>query len=142
MKQADSTVADDQAIYRIQRPSIDEIVTTGDIPLMQLNGDEWNFGIGKMASLIQRLNRMPVVLGEVAHIFQGLVTGADKVFIVGAEIESDSEVAKPYLTTGELVAYSEPKASFRIIFPYLVSNGKATLIPAEEMARHHSATWS
>lgn len=138
----DSILREEQAIYRIPRPTIDEVVTTGDIPLSQLGGDDWNFGVGRIANLMRKLQARPVKLGHVAHIFQGLVTGADKVFIVGEKVDSEPDIAKPYLTTGELAPYSRLETSLRIIFPYRVNEDKARLIAANEMEKDFPAAWS
>jgi len=135
-------VRDDEAVYRVQRPRVSEVATTGEIPLTQLGGDEWNFGVGGLASLMRRFQARTLKLGDVAHIFQGLVTGADKVFIIGDDIDTETEITKPYLTTGELTPYSELKASSRIIFPYRISGDKARLIEPPEMENSFPSAWS
>ena len=44
---------------------------------------DWNFVVGPDAKLFERLMEMPMKLGNVAaKIFQGLITGADSVFIM------------------------------------------------------------
>lgn len=44
---------------------------------------EWNLFVGPGAKLFERLNKMPLKLGDLADkIFQGLITGADPVFIL------------------------------------------------------------
>lgn len=93
---------EDQAIYRIQRPSIDEVVTTGDIPLAQLGGDEWNFGVGKIANLMRKLQAYPAKLKNVAEIFVGLQTSADRIFVVPLDTKIEDGATKPFLLTGDL----------------------------------------
>ena len=57
--------------------------TEGAIPAANVTAAEWNFTVGRGADLFEKLRRMPVKLGDVAdRIFQGLITGADKVFIL------------------------------------------------------------
>jgi hypothetical protein len=77
-----TSVGDDQAFYRIQRPSIDEVVTTGDIPLAQLGGEDWNFGVGRIANLMRKLQVRPVKLGHIARLFVGIQTDGDAIFIL------------------------------------------------------------
>jgi hypothetical protein len=80
--QGGSSVGEDQAIYRIQRAAIDEVVTIGDIPLAQLGGDDWNFGVGRLAKLMQKLQASPVKLGNIARLFVGIQTDGDAIFIL------------------------------------------------------------
>src|SRR5207249_10155957 len=55
----------------------------GTIAAAAASASEWTFAVGKAADLLGRLGKMPVKLGDVAdRIFQGLVTGADPVFIL------------------------------------------------------------
>ena len=88
-------VSDDQAIYRIQRPRIDEIVTAGDIPLAPLGSDEWNFGVGGLAKLMQKLQMRPVKLGHIARLFVGIQTDGDAVYILHNAI-CGSETTEAY----------------------------------------------
>jgi REP element-mobilizing transposase RayT len=55
----------------------------GTIPADAIKAGEWNFVIGPGAGLFERLSNMPVKLGDVAtHIFQGLVTSCDPVYLL------------------------------------------------------------
>ncbi len=52
----------------------------GEIPAAEISAGEWNFTVGRGADLFEKLRRMPVKLGEVADIFEGLQTSADKIY--------------------------------------------------------------
>jgi len=71
--------------------------TEGTIPSTNVTAREWNFVVGEFAGLFERLSSMGVTLGDVAHLFVGLQTDADDVFIVteigreGAQVLCTSE---------------------------------------------------
>src|SRR6266581_3505168 len=56
--------------------------TVGSIPAEAITDGEWNFAIGKGAALFEKLRKMPLKLGNVASIFVGLQTSADKIYIL------------------------------------------------------------
>jgi hypothetical protein len=134
-------VCDDQAIYRIQRPSIDEVVTTGDIPLAPLGNEEWNFGVGGLAKLMQKLQARPVKLGAVADIFVGLQTSADRVFVVPLDATVEAGAARPFLLTGELSAYTRLQPAAKLLFPYHVDDSSARLVPAADFKSSFPNAW-
>jgi len=120
----------------------------GDILTNKLTPHEWNFIVGPGVELFERLSEMPVKLGDVASkIFQGLVTGADQVFIMNnvskAEYQSNStgeiyhiepELMHP-LCKGSvnLKRYNFSEITKSILFPYKLANGKAELLSAQEL---------
>ncbi len=77
-----SSFAEEQAIYRIHQPEIDEVVTIGNIPLSQLGGNDWNFGVGGLAKLMEKLQGFPVKLGDISRLFVGIQTDGDAIFIL------------------------------------------------------------
>ena len=50
-------------------------------------------------------------LVECADVFVGLQTSADKVLVVPAEFDIESEITRPFVLTGSLCAYSHLQAS-------------------------------
>jgi len=136
-----SSLGEDQAIYRIQRPSIDEVVTTGDIPLAQLGGDDWNFGVGRIANLMRKLQMRPVKLGDVAEIFVGLQTSADRVFVVPLNASFENGATKPFLLTGDLAPYTHLQPAAKLLFPYYVDDSSARLVPAADMKAFFPNVW-
>lgn len=136
-----SKVSDEQAIYRIQSPSIDEVVTTGDIPLSQLGGDDWNFGVGGLARLMRKLQARRLKLGDVAEIFVGLQTSADRAFVVSLESTIEKSATRPFLLTGDLVPYAQLLPVAKLLFPYRIHNNAAELIPAPELKSSYPNAW-
>ncbi|MFZ3080281.1 MAG: Eco57I restriction-modification methylase domain-containing protein, partial [Bellilinea sp.] len=119
---------------------------------------DWNFAVGNESELFDRLSRTTTKLGDIAHIFQGLVTGADKVFILkeikqlqhtillldrdGKEWELEKSILKPFLNDVTVSTYVVPKPSHWLIFPYQFLNGKAQLISSIKMNDTYPLTWT
>lgn len=136
----------------------DGVATETPIPSNRVTGTEWNFAVGKGAGLFEKLQRMPVKLGDVARIFQGLVTGADKIFALdeagkpkaglipvldhsGNEWRLEQKVLKPFLHDVSLASYQEPKANRWLLFPYSLQAGEAELITAQGFAAEFPEAW-
>ena len=113
----------------------------GVVRANQLTASEWNFAVGAGASALRRVHEIKTKLGDVAHIFQGLVTGADKVFVVPTAAVIEEELTKPFLMTGDLTAYAPPIPAAKLIFPYEIRNGKAELIPADRLKKIYPKGW-
>ncbi|OQY17017.1 MAG: restriction endonuclease subunit M, partial [Anaerolineaceae bacterium 4572_32.2] len=72
----------------------------GEIRADKVTEKEWNFVVGPGAPLFERLSKMPIKLGDITNrIFQGLKTGADKVYIVD-EIERKAKQVKIFWLSG------------------------------------------
>ena len=80
---------DDLINWRISGESIE-----GKIDLKKVTNDEWNFIVGPGVELFEKLNNFPVKLGEFGKIFQGLLTSADKIFILEQSREIDENLSK------------------------------------------------
>jgi hypothetical protein len=132
--------------------------TGGRIDSGRATHKEWNFGVGSGAALFERLGEMPAKLGDVARIFQGLVTGADKAFIlervdrsapslvrvrdsVGSERSLEAGILKPFLKNVTVSSFRHPESQHWIIFPYRLRGEQAELIPAKEMAESYPRAW-
>ncbi|MBI5291659.1 MAG: Eco57I restriction-modification methylase domain-containing protein, partial [Chloroflexi bacterium] len=134
------------------------VLTAGTIPASAVTAAEWNFTVGKGAALFERLSQMPVKLGDIAHIFVGLQTSADTVFLfkdtptpskkltkvyskeLDQEVSLESGLLKPVVRSGEIGRYwATPTA--HVLFPYYVEDGKAKLISETEMERAYPKTW-
>jgi hypothetical protein len=115
--------------------------TRGKILPKDITASVWNFSIGAGAHILKNIHTIPEKLGDVAHIFQGLVTGADKVFIVPPKCGLEIEISKPFLQTGLLTPYATPTALKRIIFPYKIIEAKPYLISVKELKRNYPKTW-
>jgi len=92
--------------------------------------------------VLRRVHEIPTKLGDVADIYQGIVTSADRIYIVPPETDIEEGLAKPYLSTGELFPYSPPTPSARIIVPYEINRGKAVLISSDTLKERYPKGWA
>ena len=93
-----------------------------------------------------------------ARIFQGLVTGADAVFILqpvedygnlikvysrskNKEYVLEKDLIKKFLYGRNLQKWLVPEHEYVILFPYLITKGKARLIDKESFASKFPKTW-
>jgi len=131
--------------------------TVGRIAASAATPAEWNFAVGAGAELFQKLSSVPTKLGDMSHIFVGLQTSADTVFLfkefrttrkpfmkvfskeTGEEVELERAVLKPVVRSGNIGRYwATPKAL--VLFPYAL-DGEATLIPESELRKRFPMTW-
>jgi len=136
------TLKEAAALYRVRKPRKDGASIIGTTPNKLLTDEPWNFITGKNAGTLEHLDKLKTKLGDVAHIFQGLVTGADKVFIIPADSKIERGLTRPFLLTGDLSAYTTPQPVARILFPYEIVNGKAELMTAETLERKYPRGWA
>ena len=123
-----------------------------------MTGKEWNFVVGPGAALFERLSEMPVKLGDIAHIFVGLQTSADTVFLfkehektsddttrvyskqLGEYVELESGLLKPVVRSGSIGRFwANP--TVLVLFPYKSVSGKFRLVPEDGMKRDFPKTW-
>jgi hypothetical protein len=152
-KQFRFSKVDDLLGWRVQRKAVE-----GVLPAEVATGDDWNFVVGRGAGLFTRLSQMPVRLGDLARIFQGLVTGADKVFVLhkaqrptnglvkvrahdGIEWQLEDEILKPFISHVSVTSYEHPIPEHRIIFPYRIVGKKADLLGDTEIQRLFPHIW-
>jgi hypothetical protein len=81
------------------------------------------------------------MLRDVADIFVGLQTSADRVFVVPNDADVEACVTKPFLLTGNLEAYCPVPTPARLIFPYEISQTRATLHKVAWMKGHAPKAW-
>ncbi len=122
----------------------------GTVATKNLTNAEWNFSIGRSAEIFERLAKSREKLGDVAHLFVGLQTDADDVFIL-EEIKCDGDKVlceskstgkkhwlenshlKPFLKGSlNIRRYNLANANKRLIFPYNNINNKSIIINADE----------
>lgn len=136
----------------------DKKADEGIVPATNAKHDEWNFIIGKDSKLFYKLNHFSTKLGDIAKIFQGLVTGADSVFVLekiemknsstiilrdeyGNLWELEADILKPFLKNTTLSSFDQPEFKHYIIFPYKIHNGKASLLTKEQIRISYPRTW-
>lgn len=128
------------------------------ISISAVTGNEWNFAIGESAALLSRLESFPIKLGGIAHIFVGLQTSADTVFlfkqvqktagklteVFSKELEKmvsvESALLKPVVRSGEIGRYNG-RSSALVLFPYSINENGATLLPEKELETRYPQTW-
>ena len=110
--------------------------------------------------LLDKLSYNSVTLGDIAErIFQGLVTSADKVYILekrveladgkvraysrslAREIELEKALLKPLLMGDDIERYRYPVPAKLLLFPYKIDNDKAELITAQEFISSYPLCW-
>jgi len=121
---------------------------------------EWNISTNQAAPLYAKLNNMPIKLRDIAHLFVGLQTDADDVFIL-EEVGHDGELVlceskatgrrhwlenihlKPFLKGSlNIRRYLLANVTKRLIFPYEISNEKSLLIDVKEYCKRFPLTWA
>jgi type I restriction-modification system DNA methylase subunit len=135
-------------------------VLTGKINASSVTESEWNFSVGASAGLFEKLAQMPVKLGDMCHLFVGLQTDADDVYILeevrhdkdkvlcaskytGKEHWFENKHLKPFLKGSLNVRrYYLSDVTKRLIFPYTITNGKSILIDPKEYKAKFPLTWT
>jgi len=146
---------DDLTEWRATGESIE-----GAVPTASATAEDWNFVVGPGAALFERLRQMPVKLGDVAHLFVGLQTDADDVFILEELDKESGKILCRSKATGEdhwledshlksflkgslnVRRYQLTDVTKRLIFPYETRDGKSVLIGAEQYRSCFPSTWS
>ena len=131
----------------------------GNISQQSITSKEWNFSFGSASDLIEKLRNMPVSLRDIAHIFVGLQTDADDVFILnemrreGAKVLCTSKATgmehwfedahlKPFLKGSlNICRYILKDVTKRLIFPYELIHGTSNLIDVSTYKRRYPLTW-
>jgi fido (protein-threonine AMPylation protein) len=142
---------EDLSAWRSERQGIE-----GSISVKNITNAEWNFSVGPGAALFEKLRKMPVKLEEVAgRILQGLVTGADPVFILvdaGQGKYRSEATGKIHRLEIELMhplckgsvnirRYRVTDITKSILFPYQSANGVAELITPKEFSSRYPHAW-
>ena len=154
-KQCHFIKVDDLTDWRINAEAIE-----GKIPSTKFTSSEWNFTVGKGAELFERLSKMPVKLTDVAHLFVGLQTDADDVFILeeirkeqkrvlcrsnstGLQHWFEDEHIKHFLKGSlNIRRYYLSDVTKRLIFPYEIKGNTSLLIDPKEYRQRFPLTWA
>jgi len=142
----------------------------GTIPSSQVTADGWNFNVGGTVDVFQKLmnssakpaahDLVPVLhLGDLTHLFVGLQTDADDVFIMEG-IKADGDLIlcqskatgkehwfeeahlKPFLKGSlNIRRYCLANATKRLIFPYETRDNKSELIGPDDYKQRFPLTW-
>jgi hypothetical protein len=134
---------------------------SANIPTKEIEKSEWNFVVGKGSDLFDRLQAIPTKLENVTYrIFQGLKTGADKIYIfekatktknghriicrqTETEYVLEAELLHPLIKGGDSHAYRLTHPERIILFPYeKISDGQTKLIPLARLRKDFPLTWN
>ena len=123
----------------------------GIVPTNLIGTASWTFNVDASARLVQRLQRMPMRIGDIAaRIAQGIRTSADDVYIVdilhvqgdACDVHSrslnrtvalESQLVVPFVRGRDIKAYHLSDGGRGVIIPYRVANGKPSLISEDDM---------
>jgi Eco57I restriction-modification methylase len=125
----------------------------------EITASEWNFVAGSSGNVFEKVMSHEGRLGDQARIFQGLVTGADRVFCVEPvrssrgdatvvadekerEWEIEKELLRPFLHDVSLRSFAEPEPNWMILFPYHLEGNRAQLLSSEELEDSFPGAWA
>lgn len=126
------------------------------LPASKLAMPEWTFSASPHAAVLERVCANNARLADVAdRIFQGLVTGADPVFILekrgkgffysevlGREVQLEPDLLHPLCKGSVNVRrYEIDHITKSLLFPYRIAGTKAALIPVGEFAKKYPKCW-
>ena len=129
----------------------------GLLPAAGVTGDEWNFNVGSGSAMFERLRGLPLKLGDVADIFVGLQTSADDVFIMDLvdekpktlrlksqaldkEFVLERDLFFPLVSGTDVSGYRTLPERQYILFPYVVNDERAELMPFTEISKRFPKT--
>lgn len=110
-----------------------------DVPQSEFERPYWTILPSTEGSLRRRLEGLPT-LDQYLDVRQGVVTGADRAFIlpIGAVPEGEEDIYVPVLRDREMRPYTVPRATPNcLFFPYR----KGIRIAEEQLRREYPKTW-
>ena len=120
----------------------------------------WDFSIGASSQVLNRLLQHKTTLGDITRkIFQGIPTGADKIFVLSVrssgkdtllcyskqldeECEIERGLLKPFLMGKDVHRYENIDPENVVLFPYDISGEKPRLISLSELKTKFPLGWS
>ncbi len=124
-----------------------------------LNSEPWVFTSKETEDLFERLNKIDKFEAIYDRLFQGFVTGADKVFVVkrvekvgtlfkvfslekNQEYVLERDMLKPLLKGSEIKRWVVESHNNLAIFPYLYNGDKYELLDASIFEKKYPRTWN
>ncbi|MBI3249159.1 MAG: Eco57I restriction-modification methylase domain-containing protein [Deltaproteobacteria bacterium] len=123
------------------------------IPAKKVTAAEWNFTVGSSAVVFEKLNQIPVKLGQLAErISQGIRTSANEVYVLDVvkkngsfitafskqldrEVTVERKAVLLFLQGREIKPFSIQPSGKVVIRPYQIQDGSASLISEQELAK-------
>jgi Eco57I restriction-modification methylase/TaqI-like C-terminal specificity domain/N-6 DNA Methylase len=134
---------------------------SGVVEASEFGAAAWNFAVGRGAALLERLSHLPVKLEHVtSRIFQGIKTGADKIYIVEeverkdqrvkvysrekeAEYWLEASLLHPLIKGGDSRRYSLSRTNRLVLFPYEPKKHEfAELLSEPDLKSLYPLTWT
>jgi len=121
---------------------------------------DWDFAIGEKNRVLRRLQQHPKRLENIIRkMFQGIPTGADKVFVLelirespklvtcysnalNNEIEIEKDFVKPFLMGKDVHRYEKPQARNVVLFPYTIINNSPVLMSQTNIEKNFPKAWT
>ena len=132
----------------------DGLATEAAIPSSRVTDTEWNFAVGEGAGLFEKLQRMPVKLGNIAaRISQGIRTSANEVYVLDVvsekgglitayskqlsrDVTVERKAVVRFLQGREIKAYSITPSGKVVLMPYRIRDGSADIISLQDISQH------
>jgi len=118
----------------------------------------WVFALADEEKILEKLKKKKKLKDVRRRVFQGLVTGADPVFILKLISEEDGlvrvfsksmnkeyllekDLLKPLLKGKDIIKWTVDETDEVILFPYTIRDGKARLIDTKTFESRYPRTW-
>ena len=131
---------------------------TGTVAAGTLGTAAWNLTVGGAQTILDRWREWPT-LKQVGTVFEGVTSGANPVFILtevaregevvtceapalGRQVQLEAALLHPVLQGRDIQPYSYDDHQARLLSPYRLADGRATLLPADEIQTRYPRTWA
>jgi type I restriction-modification system DNA methylase subunit len=119
----------------------------------------WTFTVGPARPVFKSLLQHTAILGEIARIWQGVVTSADRLYVLqdngiednefvqvidreGTEWNLERSMARPLIMDVPLDRYTLHEPTHRIIVPYRLEGSSQVLLSPSEIQRRAPNVWT
>ena len=133
------------------------ISKSGFIDNSKVDMQSWNFVVGALARIYDKLNSYPTTIKDVSKPFVGLQTSADTVFLfkefteidsqmevhskrLGRKVLIEKDLLKPVIRSGNIGRYWANPTAY-VLFPYDFIDGKSKLISQSQLEQQYPLTW-
>ncbi len=132
----------------------------GEIASERINGDEWNFAVGKEAALFEKLSRMPTKMEDIAErMAQGIRTSANEIYVLDtvktmgklitaysqklkSEVVLERDAVSLFLQGREIKPFQILPSGKVVIIPYCIDNDAIALIKESELKKRFPNTFA
>lgn len=130
------------------------------IEMSSLSEKQWVLTAGETSRILKEMNKQPRRVKDVFDkIFQGLATSKDDVYFLnkceedgkyvmgdskqlGRRIKVEKGIVKPLLKGGNVHRYDTISTNMYVIFPYIIKEGNAVLIPEDDLSNKFPMAYS